>query len=874
MRTESAADWSLAGVDAALAGLVLVAPFVFGGRHDFGRLVVVLLAGAAAILWRVHLEFVDRPRRSTSTTTLIPILAVVWVALQLVPMPASLLDWLSPRTTALLPLLNDPAFESLTSLGRWRTLSLTPADTRIALAMTIAYGLIYVTTVERLRTVEDVQRLLRTIGLASAAMACFGLVQYAWSNGKFFWVYEVAARSTDEAVCGAFTNRNHFAHFLALGVGPLASWLLSRRRRRQPDVSTNRQRPTFDARAYLQPALLALALAVVLFAGLLTLSRGGAAALTVAAAVVLLGGRATRMLQTKHLLVGIGVAASVVGLLSLYGYDDVADRLDDYGSIEKLDGAGARRMIWSANLAAFRAGWLTGAGAGGHAELYPLYMPEALPLKFTHAENGYLQIAAETGLPGLLLLVAAIVSMSICLYRALAKASDRRVVLAACAVAAGIAASLVHSLVDFVWYIPACMTTTVLLAACGVRLAQLAAPRRRPAKPAPGVAIAITLGVVVAALWSISTLVGPGQAASHWDRYRVISRARSAEVESILRTTDAGSIERSREHCEAFDRSMIAELEEVVGRHPGHARAHLRLARLYLRRFDAVQQRSDNQMSVREIREAAIASRFPSRKALHQWLDRAFGKPARLLVQADRHAWQAVMLSPLSGSAYLQLAQTCFLSGRQEGTVDALVDQAVRVRPYDGDILLAAGDHHRLRRRPERAEELWKHAFRLPGDHQLRLITMVCRQLPARVFLEMFEPDLATLFDIWRQYRAFGAPEDQTQIAQYGMRLAAEAEQNADPRAGMHWLTLARIYGQQDRPEEVVDCTARAIRLAPREFRIRRAHGLALIAVERTQEAEPHLRWCLARKPDDREVQEGLARALRLSQHAPGGTRR
>ena len=104
--------------------------------------------------------------------------------------------------------------------------------------------------------------------------------------------------------------------------------------------------------------LLAAALAIVLFAGLLTQSRGGAAALAVTACVMLFGGRAARVVHNGHLLGAAVIGMAVVALLSVKGYDELAQRLGDYatGSLESLDGAGARRKIWAANLAASQPG--------------------------------------------------------------------------------------------------------------------------------------------------------------------------------------------------------------------------------------------------------------------------------------------------------------------------------------------------------------------------------------------------------------------------------------------------------------------------------------------------------------------------------------
>ena len=131
----------------------------------------------------------------------------------------------SPRTRSNCCGLWGPDAEPAARLGSWSRISLTPADTRAAMVLFLSYGLLFVVTVQRIGGVEDVERLLRWCGLSAVVMAGFALAQYFAGNGKFFWFYESPFTDTLRVAKGSFTNRNHFAHFLALGIGPLIWWL-------------------------------------------------------------------------------------------------------------------------------------------------------------------------------------------------------------------------------------------------------------------------------------------------------------------------------------------------------------------------------------------------------------------------------------------------------------------------------------------------------------------------------------------------------------------------------------------------------------------------------------------------------------------------
>ena len=335
------------------------------------------------------------------------------------------------------------------------------------------------------------------------------------------------------------------------------------------------------------------------------------------------------MIGIRHLggMVGLFVVL-VVGIFPLYHYGRVVERLGDLtsGSVEEIDENRVRRRVWSANAAAIRAGWETGAGAGSHRYIHSIYLQDPLPREYSHAENGYLQLVTENGLPGLVLLAAAIGLVCRWCLGALRHASSDRVVLCAAAISAGIAASLFHSMVDFVWYIPACATMTVILVACGLRLFQLTskqstslfAPRQRWFE--------LSAAMLIISGWMVLTTVGPARAAVHWDRYKLALVNRSQLVHKQLADasrTPSRDLERQQE---ALTAEMISELTQVVKWDPCFGRGHVRLARRYLEQFELRQKYADNAMSVSQIRDAAIASQFKSPAALREWLERAFGQ--------------------------------------------------------------------------------------------------------------------------------------------------------------------------------------------------------------------------------------------------------
>lgn len=860
--SDAAAAICLQLVDASLFGILFVAPLFFGGRDPLGRLIFILFACTAGVAWFVRQSLLSSsPQWTRSWAPVIGLSSVALVAGQLLPLPSGLLQWLAPRNSALLT-LGMSGSESSPQLGAWNTLSLAPSDTKLALATLIAYSLLFFAAVGRLRQLADIQRLMKWIAISSIGMSLFGLVQYFTSNGLFFWFYEYPYSSTLFPAKGSFTTSNHFAHFLVLGLGPLLAWIVLRLHRQGDDRGSAPPASTTTL-------LLYFSVVVVVFAVLLSVSRGGALALAVSSTVLVAIYLRQGLVSSLYLYGLVAAGVLVVGMLSVYGYDEVARRLDDFaaGSVEDLDHHAGRRRIWSANLAAIQQGGLFGSGAGSHREIYPVYLTEPAEVEYTHAENGYLQIATENGVLGIALLAVSLLVIGSWCWRAncYSASNDQRIL--AGAISACLAASLVHSLVDFVWFIPACMSLTVLLLACLLRLSQLENKPDRSQVSWPrerwwGTATVATLTT----LWAFSIAIGPGTAAIDDCNYRLTAVTNTARVLEKLKANEEPASQELGEQ-QLLTETMIFQLRKVLSRDPASARAHLRLAGRYLSLFAEQQRDTDNSMSLDQIRDAVFASQFRTSKELRNWLHLAFGKNSELLYRAHFHARRSLQLCPLLGDAYVDLASLCFLEGQSAAKANVYLSQAERLRPFDYNLLYDIGEQRIQLREGEQlkqAEELWIRIFRHPGTHQLKIIRYLAGHSPAPVFLHRFAPDWLTLPYVWQRYRLLGNTNDWRILVQYGLTIAKRDCPDQTPyQAARIWHALASMQREIGDLDGVLSSYQQAYRVAPNIYWVRRELGRSLVRAGYYQEAEPHLRWCQSRHPEEEQLKNELILATK-----------
>jgi O-antigen ligase/tetratricopeptide (TPR) repeat protein len=838
-------------VDSGIVGTILLVPLLLSGRCALGQLVLVALALWVGLCWCLR-QFLSA-QSTWVRSPMFPVMAgaLLLACLQVSPLPPSLVAAISPRTYETLPMW-DPDADSGPSIGVWSTLSFTPAQSRDGIILFTAFVILFVTTAQRVRCVEDVNRLIRWIAISTAGLAVFALVHYFAGNGKYFWFYEHPYARPDTNLAGSFVCRNHFAQFIALGIGPLVWWLQDAIREGQKQRTAKPSGfGSMSASADFHVALRAIALGVTAFAGLLSLSRGGAAAMAVAASVSVWILYRRSLIRGKTLLAVLGTGLFLSACLAIYGYESVANRLEDFWSIEKLDRTQGRRSIWKADLAAVRDYPFIGTGFASHREVCPMYLDQGERFdgfEVTHAESGYIQTFLEAGTPGLLLVLA---SGALCAYWCITcfrRFTSPRALLCVAAVAPALAASFFHSLFDFVWYIPGCMVGVVIMSACASRLWQWS---RSDERQSAGL-VAIPRGawlmagccLMVIGLFMLQNRVKAVLAEPHWYRYLRLSKRLARDAK-----TDRAQLLQS----------MAVALNQAVRYQPSHARAHSQLASVYIRLFDLPQDSEVLPLDIKQVREAVLASRFESFQAMDEWLTRAFGERHKNLYAAWQHALKAVTLCPLQGDAYLYLGELSFLQGPNSPPKEAFMSQALRVRPYDGQTLLAAGQQAVLAGDIDKAIEFWKAAFKAGRKHRNRLLQFLAGQVPVAFILETFEPDPAAMRHLITLYKAnhnkAGLEATRQRYAQscVGMARAARGKE-----AATSWLEAATTYQALKCPTEQLRCLEKAVRSDPSCYQARYEFGLCLDRLQQYQAAEEQLTWCLRQKPQDENLRELL----------------
>lgn len=359
--------------------------WVSGGASRADAWGQVATRAAAWLLLVVSILFGKPPRLRSAGPVALFLLAGVALALtQLIPLPPDVWTGLPGRG-----ILVDAA--RLTGEAQpWRPLSIVPGATvNAASALIVPVAtLCFMTGL----TPSEHQRIPGTLLCLAVASTLIGLLQF--SGARFD---NPLVNDTPGQVSGLFANRNHFALFTAMGCLIAPVWTFQGRRR-----------PHWRGPASL--AFMALFVLAILGSG----SRAG----------IILGvvGIASGMILARR---GIGeelnryprwvLPASVAGLVAaivlIVILSIVADRAASIDRAFAIDpGRDMRSRGLPTVFGMIREYFPFGSGLGGFDPIFRIHEPFDVlkPTYFNHAHNDFLETVLDAGLPGLLLLAAAL----------------------------------------------------------------------------------------------------------------------------------------------------------------------------------------------------------------------------------------------------------------------------------------------------------------------------------------------------------------------------------------------------------------------------------------------------------------------------------
>jgi predicted Zn-dependent protease len=837
------------GAEVALAGLVVLGPLALGGAAAWVLWPLVGLAALAALLAGVG-------ARRQGHAVHVPLLAVPLLAgaalclVQLIPLSSGLLGWVSPEAAG----LREFALVPLGLTGA-RPVSLEPSATWRELAKSLAYALTFLAAVEVCRSRPSRRRLLATLAFTGAGVSLLGLLHAVLGLTQLLGV--LAFTHAQPPLVTTFGNPNHLAGFLGLSATVGLGLAVSSERRGRGVL--------FGAAALLSGAGV-----------LLSLSRAGI--LFFLFGQVLLGvwlvWRRSEGGSTERVPPPWSRGAAVVLLLgatlAVGGYvawEKLVAEAASAASVEEL--RHSKVDLWPMMAEAARAFPVLGMGRGAFEVAFPRYQTVPNPNTLTHPENAVLQLLAEFGVPGLMLL-----ALSVWGFVRLLRLE--RLGRAELAVLAGVMALGLHNLFDFSLELPACAVAAL------VALATVARPEERESSTVSGWTwrLPATRGLALAAGFTVLALVAlvPGRhmVAAAEEELTALVRARPPLAE--VRARAAVLIDRHPADYLLY--SLVGSAYASGGKAAaGEALAFINRA-LYLRPMDAA--------SHRIAARALMALGRRGQAFLEYRLAYESGDTGVLVREAldqTRTLKELQALTPGSPAMVAELALALFSKpGRQEQTlawlawsrehfdaapgVAALWEREARLRMVRGELGEAEALCAELERRvPEALESqvLRAQILRAQGRHEdaIGLLERILPRFPGK--LEVSFVLASQLLDVGQTRRARevlqGANPFVTDYRQRARLLSLEAasyeREGLLARALERYQTVARLV-----PEPQAHFTVARLQESLRRFgdaarSVR--EGLQLLPAGAHSDAEA---WVARLETEEKRLLEGRRRQL------------
>ena len=466
----------LKGARAIAASAVAAAAWLFAGAEPWAYLFLCLLVGAGTACWLLALISAARPRLRAPLLTGALVLLLAFAFAQTVPLSYAMVRPISAlsaevhaeRETLFHKMGSEEFLPADLKEGDGEaTISAAAGGTRRSVYVLAACIGVFLVMTNACTEWAQLRRACGVIAVSSFLLVVVALMQKFSGADKIFWFHTPRYGG---AIFGPFTNRNHFAAHasmvfgLTLGLFLVAVGTLEARR-----FADWRERVVwFSGRQGVRIVLLGFAAGLAGATLCVTLSRGGVTSLVGAIGIVALFAL-FRKSSRKGLKKAGAIAAVVLAGVLWLGWAPVVARLGTLASAAADPLKNSRIVAARDTLGIFRKLPLAGCGFGSFQHVFPMFQSKEIQsLRWTHTHNDYVQLLAEGGIVGTLLVVLAAI-----LYGATAgkqfsgTAREGRLMVQGTAI--GIMAVALHSLVDYGLHKPA--NAFLFAALCGALMA-------------------------------------------------------------------------------------------------------------------------------------------------------------------------------------------------------------------------------------------------------------------------------------------------------------------------------------------------------------------------------------------------------------------
>lgn len=418
--------------------VILMSPLPYGNVETWSVSLIEIIAFITFGIWAIG-EILKGRIRILPSPIYVPVgLFFIIILLQTVELPGVILAILSPHKAELFQ-NKGAALEHLFGSGITlsNALSLYPFLTKEKLHLYLSYAAFFLIVSNYIKTSSQIKRFFWIVFTLSIVESLIGLLQYIVSG-------------TNVPASGTYINPNHFAGLLIVVVPLFLGYVLYLGDSKTDGTGTRENKKKAQL-----PTQLILLFATSLMAISLILAQSRGAIFSFAVSILIFYILISRYKKSGSIKLLLSIFFVIVILYSIWiGLDPVIEKFSK--TTKELPN---RTYIWKDSLKLITDFPILGTGLGTFSLAYALYKKEAFwPYIYDHAHNDYIELAAETGLAGLILIIwalAAFFKTEISNGRNFSPKRDplRYYLFLGCL--SGMAGMLIHAITEFDFQIPA-----------------------------------------------------------------------------------------------------------------------------------------------------------------------------------------------------------------------------------------------------------------------------------------------------------------------------------------------------------------------------------------------------------------------------------
>ena len=304
--------------------------------------------------------------------------------------------------------------------------SIYPWSTKTELLKLISYLLIFLVTLNTIRTKVQLKRVMAAIITVGFFMSIFYLMRYFGAPAP-----------------RGFVNSDHFSAYLGMII-PLSLGLIICVIASPEGAKQSQTRP-----------LLFFTIIVMGGALFFTMSRGGMLSFIAALLFIALLASTRRSMKNKGWLI-LAIAVFIVLIIAWLGATPVVERILSFKAEIASRYYGGRLPIWQGTIGIIKDNPIFGTGLGTFNYIFPKYQPVGIIAKhYTYAHSDFLELLSEIGIVGFSLFVICGLWTAVYLFCRYSQRHDPWVTGMSICVFGSLSSIFIHSFTDFNLHIPA-----------------------------------------------------------------------------------------------------------------------------------------------------------------------------------------------------------------------------------------------------------------------------------------------------------------------------------------------------------------------------------------------------------------------------------